>query len=99
MLQEKPLKIQEGQVRRENPGRALKGTWLVTAGLIPGELVDEYTRLYQYSSTDYDLDDQMREPEDGVTIFRKLTHEAYQYALSLSDPSVANWVKLKWIWY
>lgn len=70
--------------------RALQCVWEVTAGIIPGEAIDEYTRRWPVAE------------EPGTKAF----HEAFlasqgtamNYALSIQDPRMMNWVRMEWVW-
>ena len=71
---------------------ALKAQWVVTAGVIPGEKIDEYTRIWQ-------MDNQETEAENRSEIFSNYVNEATEYAAHLQNPEYVNWVNLEWIWF
>jgi hypothetical protein len=64
----------------------LRSAWEVTAGLIPGQAMDEYAKRYFFTSDD---------PEGR---FHEAHREAIEYAGSLMNPHYVNWVRLDWIW-
>lgn len=70
----------------------LKAQWLVTAELIPGHIKDELTRVWQYTSSDFEAD-----RKDAV-IFKRYREEASAYALELQDPAQNNIVRLEFMW-
>ena len=78
------------------PMQAAKALIEVLAGIIPGEPIAEYTKLWGYSSEDYGLDKAV--PLDQPTIFSKRLEEAHAYAMGLSNPAHVNWVRVDWIW-
>lgn len=75
---------------------ALKAVWMVTAEIIPGQPIDEHTRVWEYTAKDYDADTAVKkEPEE--TIFHYMKTQANRYAVELQTPSM-NVVKLKFMW-
>ena len=70
----------------------MKGQFQVTAGILIGEPMDEYTKVWTYTSKDYDED------QKGENIFNRLKDGAYDYAKNLSNPGIVNWVKVQFIW-
>ena len=67
---------------------AVKCTVFVTAGVILGKPVPEYTRGWNFTQKDY-------KPPTYVD----QTGAAMNYAMSLQNPEKVNWVRLEWIWY
>jgi hypothetical protein len=59
----------------------------VTAGLIPGQTMHEYTKQFFFTS------------EDPDTRFAELRNDAIAYATQVIDPSQVNWVRLDWVWF
>ncbi len=78
------------------PLQAAKAFFTVTAGVIPGRTVDEYSKQWGYTSTDYEQDKQT--PQDHPTIFSKRLDEAHEYAKSISNPGFVNWVRVEFMW-
>jgi len=73
------------------PGDRLRCAWEVTAGLIPGQPMQEYSRSWLLTSEAY------YSPE-GPEHFKRLQQAASDYALSLQEPRMLNWVRLDWIY-
>lgn len=76
--------------------RACKAIFQVTAGVIPREAMQEYTKRWNYDSDEYEQD--RRAPQDQPTIFSKRLQEAHDYAMGLSNPAYTNWVRVDWLW-
>ena len=68
----------------------------VTAGVVPGELIPDYTRQWFYTSADYEGD--IAKPQDEQTTFTAYMTAAHGYAQAITDPRRLNWVKVEWIW-
>ena len=78
---------------------ALKAQWTVTAGVIPGKEDPKHTCVWTYTSEDYHKDEETaREDHNKLTIFAEKSALANAYVLTLSHPSIVNWVKLEFIW-
>jgi hypothetical protein len=71
---------------------ALKANWAVTAGLIPGTEMPEYSKGWFYTSGDWDKDEWKR-----GAIWRGMADAAHGYAKELEDGGL-NWVKVEFIW-
>jgi hypothetical protein len=71
---------------------ALKAQWKVTAGIIMGQPMDEYARVWTYSSKDYDAD------QKGASIYHDLLDEVHNYGRELSNPGMVNWVNIEFVW-
>ena len=76
--------------------KACKAIFTVTAGVIPREVVPEYTKRWTYDSEEYAQDS--RTPQDQPTIFSQRLQEAHNYAMCLSNPTYVNWVRVDWLW-
>ena len=74
---------------------ATKATWTITAGIILGQPMDEYKRVYIYTS---DMAEQDKKLEFPVK-YHFLMNEAYTYARTLNNPGLVNWVDIQFIWY
>lgn len=86
---------------------ALKASWQVHAGRIPGTPIPEYTRTWHYTSDEY-----ARDKADGNDIpgkegeafvpdsgrFNELKYDASVYAEFLQKGGL-NWVNLAYVWY
>lgn len=71
---------------------ALKAQWVVRAGLIPGDAMDDYSRAWSYTSNDYTADGGKRGER-----FTKADKEAHEWAGKLRDGGL-NWVTLEYMW-
>jgi hypothetical protein len=86
---------------------ALKASWTVRGGLIPGSNVQpELTRQWIYTSDDYAIDSEATRgetpgphPEKPPTRFETRRIEAAAYWAELNDPRQHNWAELVFIWY
>ena len=74
----------------------LKAQWTVTAAVIPGILVEELTRTWNYTSHDFLQDGTT--PLDQPTIFSRYVKESADYAMELQDPASVNVVNLQFYW-
>lgn len=73
-----------------------KAFFEVTAGVIPGTPMPEYSKRWSYTDEDYGKDKEV--PPDQTTIFSTRLQEAHDYAMGLSNPTYVNWVRVDWIW-
>lgn len=71
---------------------ALKAQWVVTAGIVPGEKIDELTKIWQMTN-------QETEAKNKSEIFFRYVKEATEYAAHLQKTEYINWVNLEWIWF
>ena len=76
--------------------KAAKAILEVTAGVVPGIGVAEYTKRWSYNSDDYETDSTT--PQEQPTVFSRYLDEAHDYAKGLSNPAYVNWVNVHWIW-
>lgn len=67
----------------------MKCSIYVTAGVILGEDLTEFTRSWEFTQQDL----------DSPPTYVDQTGAAMNYAMSLQNPEKVNWVKLEWIWY
>ena len=90
----------------------LKAAWEVHAGLIPMQSMEEFTKIFPYTSEDYEEDrkneDNFKDPENikqktvGYAFhsrFSKIRAEAIDYYLQLNSPQILNWAQITFIWY
>jgi hypothetical protein len=75
---------------------AAKALFEVTAGVLPGFPMPEYTKSWGYTSDEYEQDRQT--PPEEMTIFATRLNEVHEYAKGLSNPAYLNWVKVEWLW-
>lgn len=72
---------------------ATKARWKITAGIIIGQPMDEYNKVFLYDSNMYESDKQ------GDVIFHTMADEAYYYAKTLTNPGMVNWVNVEFVWF
>lgn len=72
--------------------------WEVTAGLIPGKPMDEYTRRWGLISSEWYGPDGQPSLQ-GVAAFNAALVAAQEYARYLMNPGQLNWVRVEWIWF
>jgi hypothetical protein len=80
----------------------LKATWEVTAGVIPGQSISEYTKRWNYTSDEGEADNKTMQANPTLAFhatFSKKRAEAMDYYMQLSNPNVVNWVRLEFFWY
>jgi hypothetical protein len=77
---------------------ALKASWQVRAGLIPGTPMSEYDKTWLYSSLHYEMDggEQAMMQAEG-SHFNALKKQAHDYAASLERGGL-NWVTVEYLW-
>jgi len=73
---------------KRTEGTRLRCSWSVTAGLILGDPMPEFTRTWSITSEAYEKD---------PACFAKFRDEALEYAKALTDPGL-NWVHVDWIY-
>lgn len=71
---------------------ALKASWQVRAGLIPGTAMTEYDKSWLYTSDHYTADGRQR-----GEIYERAGTEAHEYAAQLETGGL-NWVTLEYLW-
>lgn len=71
----------------------MKATWKVTAGIIIGQPMDEYTKKFIYTSEMYESD------QAGNQMFHSLMDQMQRYTANLTNPGLLNWVNTEFIWY
>ena len=69
--------------------QALKATLQVTAGIITGEKMEEFTRTWSFTYDDMGKGNYTYLDGQGA---------ALNYAASLMNPGIVNWVRFSWIW-
>lgn len=79
---------------------ALKGQWTVRAGVIPGQALENFTRVWRYTSQHDEKDRAANPNRDPAyhSIFAKLRAEAMDYYLQVSLPQLNNWAAIEFIW-
>jgi len=73
-----------------------KAFWTVTAGIIPGDAMVEYSKQWGYTSEDYEQDREVEVMSESV--FARMDREAHAYAKSITHPAYVNWVKVEFLW-
>jgi hypothetical protein len=71
---------------------ALKAQWVVSCGLIPGDVMMEYTRAWSYTSIDWQADGHKRGER-----WHAMSGEAHAYAVGLEDGGL-NHVRVEFLW-
>jgi hypothetical protein len=72
--------------------QAARCAWEVTAGLIPGQPMSEYTRRWAMTSAEWEL-------PQNVALYNAALVGAMEYARYLMNPGSLNWVRVDWIWF
>jgi hypothetical protein len=79
---------------------ALKASWEVTAGVLPGVADTKLTKRYEYTSADYEAD---TAPHSGELSFHskfaRVRAEALDYYIQVSMPNLNNWANVRFTWY
>jgi hypothetical protein len=96
----------EAKQPRDTKSEGTRGrcAWEVTAGVIPGQPMPEYTRRWFLTGETWERENAMSDEEfkkecpDGST-FLRFRDEADDYAKHLHDPRSLNWVRVEWIWF
>ena len=78
---------------------ALKASWEVNAGVIPGTPIPEFTKQWHYTSQHFEEDARHAEEPAYQPIFMKMLAEATAYQCQLTDPRRLNWVRLTFLWW
>lgn len=71
---------------------AARCAWEVTAGLIPGTPMPEYTRRWWMTSAEWNS-------PASAALFHAHTVAAAEYARTLANPQGLNWVRVEWVWF
>lgn len=79
-------------------GFKLKGMWCVQAGIVIGERLTEYDRVFNYTGEDYEADNDRVAKGGTADKYVEVRQEALVYAADLMDPGRLNWVSVRWIW-
>lgn len=66
--------------------------WEVTAGLIPGQPMPEYTKRWVLTAYEW------KSPRGGDLLLERMG-SAMAYAVSMQNPRTRNWVRLDWVWF
>lgn len=76
---------------------AAKAFFTVTAGIIPGDVIQHYSRQWCYTSDEYEKD-RASTGQSPAPIFRKYQAAAEEYAREITDPALVNWVRCEFLW-
>jgi len=76
----------------------LKAVWTVQAGVIPGTVEKEHSKMWNYTDDDYEAD--MLAAKDGSpsNIFTERMKDATAYMMQMNDPRYLNWARLEFMW-
>ena len=81
------------------PLQAAKAIFTVTAGVIPGSPMPEFTKQWGYTSGDYQTDvESLSQEPVGRSLFLERLDAAHAYGRSLTDPRAVNWVRIEFMW-
>ena len=80
-------------------GFALKASWEVTAGVVPGIGIAELTKRWLYTSADFEEDTKHTSEQGYQPKFMKLLAEASFYQAQLTNPHFINWVQMSFTYY
>jgi len=75
---------------------ALKLSIVVQAGLIVGSPDPQYTRRWEWTSTDQLLLEEGN--RDAADRWIRVAGESREYAATIETPRLVNWVRREWIW-
>ena len=88
----------------------LKLQIMVRAGLMPGQPAHEYTRVWNWTGQEQDeLSLDLNEETDDLeerAVRKKVARdrwilihgESREYAATLENPALVNWVSREWVW-
>ena len=94
-----------GELTKSSPGSRARCIWEVTAGILPGKAMPEFTERWCvtsetfYREAELSAEDFAKEFPDGRSTFIRFRDEAYEYARNLTDPRSVNWVRVDWVYY
>lgn len=80
------------------PLHALKASWEVFAGILPGEPMPEYTKRWYYTSEDYQQDCKNADDGKPYNQFSEKMREAIEYSKQAMNPARVNWVRVDFLW-
>jgi hypothetical protein len=78
---------------------ALKGAWVIHAGVVPGKADPRFTKRYEYTSKDAAADDAHRSDAEYQSIFAMRRVVALDYFAQVSMPHINNWASIQFTWY
>jgi hypothetical protein len=81
------------------PLDALKSSWTMTAGIIPGTAMKEHTRRWMYTGADFAIDRANANDGKSSNIFTAMRKDAHDYSLRLCNPLGIKWARLNFRWY
>ena len=68
----------------------------VMAGMFPGEADPQYTKRWAWSSIEQE--NLVKGDPAAKDRYIRIAGESREYAASLENPAVLNWVRRDWIW-
>lgn len=77
--------------------QALKASWTVRAGVIPGTPDPKFTKVWTYTSEDSEKDAEICDLHD-IAIFSQKRAAAADYYQQVSNPKRMNWATLEFLW-
>jgi len=78
---------------------ALKASWEVVAGVVPGSAVPDWTKQWHYTSAEREEDEKHGTEPNHHSTFARMRAEALDYFAQVSMPHYSNWAELRFIWY
>lgn len=75
--------------------RAARCTWIVTAGIVPGQIESSFTSTFQITADEWGS----LSPADQILLFHQRKADATHYAAEIMNPGFVNWVRVEWIWF
>jgi len=68
----------------------------VTAGVIPGTPMPEFTKRWGWTSNNQQKLEEG--DQEAKTLYIRIHGESREYQASLENPNLVNWVRRDWIW-
>lgn len=68
----------------------------VMAGVIPGEAMPEYTKRWGWTSKNQEALE--AGDAEAKALYIQIAGESREYAASLENPALINWVRRDWLW-
>lgn len=90
-----PLEVKENGM----PTNALKASWTVKAGVIPGTSEPKLSKVWYYTSGEAAQDRANSADGKEENLFTSKMKEATAYFVQMNDPRRLNWAHLDFMWY
>lgn len=81
----------------------MRCAWEVTAGIVPGTPMPDYSRRWIITSECWEKmnslsDEEFKREFPEGSFYLRFLEEAHNYAKELTQPQLLNWVRVEWIW-